>query len=67
MVSIYKSCRHRDRALEEARSLTDTIVQKLASKIRNGQINVKDISRFTQVALNRFDKAASTYYSVRHQ
>ncbi len=66
-LSLYDSCRHRKTALSDAQGLTETIINKLPPRVRDGTIGRKDIIGVAQVALNRFDRAASVYYAARHK
>ena len=66
-VSIYNSCQHRRSALGDATALTDTVIQKLVAQDRDGLITGSLLLQTVQVALNRFDMAASTYYAAFHQ
>jgi transcriptional repressor NrdR len=65
-LSLYKSCEHRKTALSDARGLTDTIIGKLSAHMVDGAVDDRDITRVALVALNRFDKAASTHYQAFH-
>lgn len=64
-LSLYLAVQHRKTALEDATALTDTIIAKLSA--RKSIISKQDLANSAQTALNRFDKAASTYYEVRHK
>jgi transcriptional repressor NrdR len=66
-MSLYKSCEHRKTALNDAKGLADTVISKLPNYAVNGTISDSDIVRAAQVALNRFDKAASTHYQAFHK
>ncbi len=66
MLSLYQSCRHRSEAVRDARALTDTIVAKLRSQVSDGVLDSQAIVRTAQVALNRFDRAASVAYQAFH-
>ncbi|HVA11002.1 MAG TPA: hypothetical protein VNG32_02430 [Candidatus Dormibacteraeota bacterium] len=66
-LSLYKSCEHRQTALSDARSLTETIINKLSARAIKGVLNSSDIALVAQVALNRFDKAASVHYLAFHK
>lgn len=65
-LSLYKSCGHRKNALDDAKGLTDTIISKLPTYLVDGTLASHDIVRVAQVALNRFDKAASAHYQAYH-
>ena len=66
-LSLHKSCGHRETALNDAAGLTDTIIKKLAGHVTDGVVRARDITQVTQVALNRFDKAASAHYAAFHK
>jgi transcriptional repressor NrdR len=66
-LSLYKSCGHRKTALDDAAGLTDTIIKKLAEHVTDGVVRARDIAQVAQVALNRFDKTASTHYTAFHK
>jgi transcriptional repressor NrdR len=65
-VSLYKSCGHRKTALNDASALADTVINKLAGLVSGGTVDSKAVAQVVQVALNRFDKAASSHYQVFH-
>lgn len=65
-LSVYDSCQHRKTALGDAEGLTETVINKLAAHVKGGTLEKTDITGVVQVALNRFDKAASVYYEARH-
>jgi transcriptional repressor NrdR len=66
-LSLYNSCQHRPGALEDATALTATIINKLSPSAVDARINSRTIARTAQVALNRFDKAASVHYQAFHK
>jgi transcriptional regulator NrdR family protein len=66
-LSLYKSCGHRKTALNDAGALADTVIKKLAGLVSGGKIESKAITQVVQVALNRFDKAASSHYQAFHR
>ena len=66
-LSVYKACEHRKTALNDASGLTDTIMAKLLPFTQNGVIKRTQIIETAQVALNRFDRAASVFYAARHR
>jgi len=66
LLSLYISCKHRKSALEDASALADTVIRKLLDKARDGTLDSQMITDTAQVALNRFDKAASTHYAAYH-
>lgn len=67
LLSLNNSCRHRPTSLSDAAALSDTIIKKLLQKHLNTPISSRLISQVSQVALNRFDKAASVHYAANHQ
>lgn len=67
LLSLYISCQHRLTALNDAASLTDTVIKKLQPKFKDGLINSQTIAQVSQVALNRFDQAASVHYGANHR
>jgi transcriptional regulator NrdR family protein len=66
-MSLYKSCAHRETALQDAQGLTETVIRKLAPLMRDGTVSSRDIAQVAQIALNRFDKAASVHYQAFHK
>ncbi|HEX7633150.1 MAG TPA: hypothetical protein VF401_02370 [Candidatus Saccharimonadales bacterium] len=65
-LSIYGSLQHRATALADATALTDTVIKKLGNHVREGVIIGSHLAQTVQVALNRFDKAASVHYQAFH-
>jgi transcriptional regulator NrdR family protein len=65
-LSLHASCRHRQTVVSDAAALTDTVIKKLLTQARDGVIERAVIIRAVQVALNRFDKAASVQYQAFH-
>jgi len=63
-LSVYDSLKHRPTAVSDARSLVDTVLNKLIDRMANGIIDVRSISEVTLVCLNRFDKVASVHYQA---
>jgi transcriptional repressor NrdR len=66
LLSLYRSCQHRKTALSDAAGLQETVIKKLRAEVANGLLDSQTIRRTTQVALNRFDTAASTHYQAFH-
>jgi len=65
-MSLHSSCQHRPTATADAAALTNTIIKKLLNTAKNGIIPSQTITQAAQVALNRFDTAASVHYSAFH-
>jgi transcriptional regulator NrdR family protein len=66
LLSLHKSCGHRQTALDDATGLTDTVINKLRVHAAEGTVSKRDIAQVVQVALNRFDKVASVSYQAYH-
>ncbi|HUD10640.1 MAG TPA: hypothetical protein VMR28_03135 [Candidatus Saccharimonadales bacterium] len=66
LLSLYRSCEHRSSALNDAVAITETVIHKLQPKFIDGRINSQVIAQVSQVALNRFDRAASVHYEAHH-
>lgn len=66
LLSLYESCRHRPAPLKDAEGLTDTVITKLRALVKNGSLDRQSIALTVQVALNRFDGAASVHYQAFH-
>lgn len=67
LLSLYRSCRHRQTALSDAAALSETIIQRLQPKFTEGHISSQTIVQVSQVALNRFDRVASINYEANHK
>ena len=65
-LSLHRSLQHRPTALADASGLADTVIKRLSGDITGGVIESKEIIHAAQVALNRFDKAASVSYAAFH-
>jgi transcriptional repressor NrdR len=63
-VSIYLSCGHRTNPINDATALTDTIVAKLLSSIKDGCIAKTDLLSTAVSVLKNFDSVASTSYEA---
>lgn len=66
-LSLYQSCQHRPAALSDAGGLADTVIRRLAPRVKAGTLASQVIAQTAQVALNRFDRAASTHYQAFHK
>jgi transcriptional regulator NrdR family protein len=66
LLSLFVSLQHRKTALTDAAGLAETAISKLQEHATDAVISYKDIIQVSQVALNRFDKAASTHYQAFH-
>jgi transcriptional regulator NrdR family protein len=64
--SVHDSCRHRPTSIDDASALTQTIVTELMKKQDGGIIARDDIARTARDILQRFDKAAATFYAAYH-
>lgn len=66
LLSLYDSLKHRPTALRDAGGLVETIIGRLAEHLSNGTVEASAIAQISQVALNRFDDAASVSYRAFH-
>ena len=66
-LSLYKALEHRPKALQESGELCSTVINKLGPLAENGRLAASSISQVAQVALTRFDQAASVYYQAHHR
>ncbi len=66
-LSIYESCRHRPNALSEAGPLTQTVINSLAARHSEGELERSKIVEATALVLKRFDKVAATLYVAYHR
>lgn len=65
-VSIYESLRHRPRAAQDAKALTDTILAHLAPQAERATLTREKIVTTTADTLKNFDKAAHTHFLAFH-
>lgn len=65
-LSLYRSLQHRKTAVDDAAALTETVIKKVSASVTNGVIKAGAVTAAAQVALNRFDKAASIHYQAFH-
>jgi len=65
-LSLLRSCGHRTSSINDAAALTDTVIKKLLNQAKGGSLEAHQISQTAQVALNRFDRAASVHYAAFH-
>jgi transcriptional regulator NrdR family protein len=67
-ISIYESCKHRDRAVSDAIELTHTILSTcIASQPSTGVIHRDMIITTSIQVLTAFDQAAGTHYAAFHR
>jgi transcriptional repressor NrdR len=67
LLSLHRSLQHRPEALSDASALADTVIKKLLTIVNDGRLETQRIRTTVQVALNRFDQAASTHYAAFHK
>ncbi len=65
-VSIFDSCKHRLRALEDAIELTTTCIAAIIAVSDNGVLTRSAIVDEVVTVLQRFDKSAATMYRAYH-
>lgn len=66
LISLFNCLKHRKTAINDATGLTDTVIAKLSGAAKDGSLEAKTMQQTVQVALNRFDKAASIQYQAFH-
>jgi transcriptional regulator NrdR family protein len=66
-LSLHRSLQHRVSARQDAAALTQTVIDKLLKQKITGPISNRTIIQHVQVALNRFDSAASVHYQAFHK
>jgi transcriptional regulator NrdR family protein len=67
-LAIYECCKHRPDALEEASSLTQTVINQLVlEKRENGLIERAEIAQKTFNSLERLDTAAAAIFAAYHK
>lgn len=66
--SIWESCKHRPSALQDATSLTNTVVHRLLQSGKNspGKLSSKQIASATYQLLIDFDATAAAVYKAYH-
>ncbi len=65
LISVYKSCGHRNTPLEDAEALTNTIISRLLrAPSPNGLITSEAIITQCQDTLKNFDSVTATYYKA---
>lgn len=67
LISIYGSLLHRKSALNDATSLTDTIVSTILGQCRSGLIHRDEIIETAAATLSKFDNLAATHYLAHHR
>lgn len=65
-ISVYDSLKHRKTALEDASSLTDTVINLCLPKIRNATLERGVLIQQATQTLERFDTVAATHYAAFH-
>lgn len=66
LLSVYESLSHRKDRLRASKELTLTIVKQLLP-VRSGVVSAKEIAELAYKAIERFDKAAATFYTAHHK
>ena len=67
-ISIYESCRHRDKALADTEELTQTVIRTLTREHtrRTAELPTVYIIETVLSVLHNFDPAAETFYRAYH-
>ncbi|HSW79167.1 MAG TPA: ATP cone domain-containing protein [Candidatus Saccharimonadales bacterium] len=66
LLSIYKSCGHRENALHDASALVDSIIARIIKLADSGSIQKSQIIDSCVQVLRNFDKAAVVQYQAYH-
>lgn len=66
LISIYSSLKHRKTAVEDAASLTATVIANVMSEVKDAQVSTHEIAVKVGMVLKRFDKVAATHYIAFH-
>lgn len=65
LLTVYESCKHRQKALEEATHLTNTIIGNVLKHIdTTGTIEQEKLHMIVRTVLEHFDPAAATIYAA---
>lgn len=65
LLTVYESCKHRQKALEEASHLTNTIIGDILKQVdSDGTIEQEKLHIIVRQVLERFDPAAATIYTA---
>lgn len=65
-LSIFESCKHRPKAVDDATALSQTVISQLLPHAQKGTVERDVIVAVTTAVLERFDKAAATMYAAYH-
>jgi len=65
-LSLHKSCEHRGKSVEDATSLTNTVIALLGHQADAGLIEASSIALTAHEVLQNFDKAAAVHYLAFH-
>ncbi|HET8991742.1 MAG TPA: hypothetical protein VFN31_01770 [Candidatus Saccharimonadales bacterium] len=66
-ISLYTACAHRNEATSDAGGLTETVIGNILREVKDARLTNEQIRNACLIALNRFDKAAFTYYHSYHK
>ncbi len=66
-LSLHKSLEHRRRSVEDATSLTSTVISLLQPQASDGSIEATAIAVTAHQVLLNFDKAGATHYAAFHE
>ena len=66
-LSLHKSCEHRPKSVEDATSLTHTVISLLRPQTANGLLEPANIILTAQEVLKNFDASAAVHYEAFHQ
>ena len=66
-LSLYDSCRHRPEAVDDATALSETVINKLVSQVKDASLTRRAIVTIAQTTLSRFDNLAGRHYQAFHK
>jgi transcriptional regulator NrdR family protein len=66
LLSVYKSCAHRQTAVQDSSDLSKTIITQIAKRTPDGLLTTNIIATSIYDILKRFDQAAATHYKAFH-
>lgn len=65
-LSLHKSLGHRKNSVEDATTLTNTIISKIFKLNKNNTLGADELSQIIKLSLKRFDPIAHMHYCATH-
>jgi transcriptional repressor NrdR len=65
-ISVYECCKHRGDPVSDADGLTQTIINRLRSRIQDGTVLRHDVVNAALETLRHFDSVTATMYAAYH-